>query len=137
MSRNLHILARAGILVAICCFASFSEDRYVIHVNGDISRIASQYGLKVVQSFSGSGNGHHVLAGSGWNSVALMRRLSSDAAVVSVEHDQPVFLPGQHSGSPVHPPTAEKGQALPLDGTMSWYYSSMAPKGYTIQRAAS
>src|SRR5215471_5369546 len=137
MSRNLHILAKAGILAALCCFASFAEDRYVIHVNGDISRIASRYGLRVVQSFSGSGNGHHVLLGNGQNSATVMRSLASDAAVVSVEHDQPIFLPGQRSGMPVHPTNAVRGQAFPLDGTMSWYYSSLAPKGYTTQPAAS
>jgi subtilisin family serine protease len=136
MSRNLHILARAGLLAALCCFASFAEDRYVVHTNGDIRSIAARHGLRVVQSFAGSGNGHHVLASAGQNPLSVIRGLALDASVVSVEADQPIFLPGQHSGASVHPAIAAQGQVFPLDGTLTWYFSSLAPKGYTTQPAS-
>lgn len=136
MPRNLHLLAKSVLLAALCCFASFAEDRYVIHVNGDVHRIAARYGLKVVQSLPGSGSGHHVLSSSGQNPTSVIRSLAADAGVVSVESDKPILLPGQHSAAPVHPASAAKGQAFPLDGTLTWYYSSVAPKGYTTQPAA-
>jgi subtilisin family serine protease len=137
MSRKLHILARTGLLLALCCFVGFAEDRYVINTKGDINKIASRYGLKIIKSLDGSGNGTHVLSSNGKNPQQVIRSLASEAGVNSAEHDKPVMLPGQRSNAPVHPAGAPKGPALPLDGSLAFYYTSFAAKGYVNQPAAS
>jgi hypothetical protein len=136
MSRTLHITARTGLLLALCCFVGFAEDRYVINTKGDVNKIASRYGLKLVKSLSGSGNGTHVLSSNGQDPRQMIHSLASDANVSSAEPDQAVLLPGQHSNSAVHPASAPKGAAFPLDGAPTFYYTSFAAKGYVDQPAA-
>src|SRR5437016_9104441 len=114
MSRTLHISTRTGLLLAFCCFVGFAEDRYVIHTKGDVTGIAERYGLKVVKSVGGSGNGVHVVSSSGQNPEYVLRSLATDAGVNTAERDQPVLLPGQHSSAPIHPNSAPHGPALPL-----------------------
>jgi subtilisin family serine protease len=137
MSRKLHILGRAGLLLGLSCNAILAEDRYVIYTKGDVSQIAQRHGLKVVKSLSGSGNGHYVLSGSGKSSQETLRELAADSQISSAETDGAVLLPGQRSGAAVHPSGAPQGQGLPLDGTQAWYYTSLAAKGYLNQPAAS
>lgn len=136
MSCKLHIPARSGLLLALFCFVGFAEDRYVIHTKGDISKIASRYGLNVVKSLAGSGNGTHVLSSHGQDPQHVLRSLAAEAGVSSAEPDQPVMLPGQKSDAPVHPAGAPKGAAFPLDGSLTLYYTSLAAKGYVNQPAA-
>jgi subtilisin family serine protease len=136
MSRKLHITARSGLLLALCCFVGFAEDRYVIQTKGDINKIASRHSLKVVKSLNGSGNGTHVLSSEGQNPQTVLRSLASEAGVNDAEHDKPVLLPGQKSDAPVHPASAPNGAALPLDGSLTLYYTSLAAKGYVNQPAA-
>jgi hypothetical protein len=135
MSPKLHIPARTALLLALCSFASFAEDRYVVHTNGDINKIAGHHGLTVVKSLSGSGTGIYVLSGSEKNSQDILNNLSKDASIASAESDKPVLLPGQKSDALVHPSSAPSGPALPLDGTKSWYYTSFAANGYINQPA--
>jgi subtilisin family serine protease len=138
MSRKLHTTARTGLLLALCCCVGFAEDRFVIHTKGDINKIASRYGLKVIQSIPGSGTGTHiVVSGNGQNTEQVLRSLASDVAVSSAEADQPVLLPGQRSDAPVHPASAPKGAAFPLNGAPTFYYTSLAANGYVNQPAAS
>ena len=136
MSRKLHILARTGLLLALCCFVGFADDRYVINAKGDINKIASRYGLKLLRSLPGAGNGVHVLSGSGQNAAHVLHTLNSDPGVNSAEPDKPVLLPGKHTNSAVHPASAPQGAAFPLDGTPVFYYTSVAAKGYVNQPAA-
>jgi len=136
MSAKLHIPARIALLLALCAFASFAEDRYVVRSNGDINKIAQHHGLKVIKSLTGSGNGLHVLSSSGLNPQTVLHTLAMSADVASAEHDKPVTLPGQKSDASVHPASAPKGAALPLDGTKSWYFTSFAANGYINQPAA-
>jgi hypothetical protein len=123
-------------MLALCCIVGFAEDRYVIRTNGDINKVASRYGLKIVQSLPGAGHGTHVLSSSGQNSGQLLHTLAFDPTVNSAEPDQPVFLPGQKSNASVHPASAPKGAPLPLDGTKVFYYTSFAANSYVNQPAA-
>ena len=136
MSRKLHILARTGLLLALCCFVGFADDRYVINAKGDINKIASRYGLKLLRSLPGAGDGVHVLSGNGQNAAHVLHTLNSDPGVNSAEPDKPVLLPGKHTNSAVHPASAPQGAAFPLDGTPVFYYTSVAAKGYVNQPAA-
>ena len=135
MSRKLHIPARTGLWLALWCFIGSAEDRYVIHTNGNINQIAKRHGLKVIHSLAGSGSGHHVLSSSGLNPREVLNSLAADSDIKTAETDVPVLLPGQRSGAPVHPASAPQGRSLPLDGSMSWYYSSMAANSYINQTA--
>src|SRR5215469_1798946 len=103
MSRKLHILGRTGLLLGLCCYAIFAEDRFVIYTTGDIVQIAQRHGLTVVRSLTGSGNGHHVLSSSGPNSLDTLASLAADPDVAAADKDGPVLLPGQRSGAAVHP----------------------------------
>jgi thermitase len=138
MSRKLQISARTGLVLAFCCFVVSAEDRYVINTKGDINKIASRYGLKVIKSFTGSGSGTHVLSSGRQDPQhIIIRSLASDSDVSRAELDQPVLLPGQRSSAAVHPAGAPKGPAFPMDGTPIFYYRSFAAKGYVNQQAAS
>src|SRR4051794_5749164 len=108
MSRKLHILARTGLLLALCCLVGSAEDRYVIKSNGDANKLASRYGLKLMKSLPGSGSGTHVLSSSGQNTAQVLRSLASDPSVNSAEPDHAVLLPGQRSDATVHPASAPK-----------------------------
>jgi len=136
MSPNLYSPARTALLLVLGSLAGFAEDRYLIRASGDVNAIAARHGLKVVTSLTGSGAGHHVLAGSRQNRESVLRNLASDPGIVMAEADDPVLLPGQRPGAPVHPPAAPAGAALPLNGTITWYYTSFAAAGYVAQPAA-
>jgi subtilisin family serine protease len=136
MSRKLHILERTSLLLLLGSLALFGQDRFLVHTKGDIHQIAKRYGLKVVRSLPGSGSGLHILESSGHPARHVLVTLAADAGVQSAEPDQPLLLPGMRAGANVHPDSAPSGRALPLDGTVSWYYTSRAASGYVNQPAA-
>ena len=122
--------------MALFCIPGSAEDRYILHTKGDIRQVVERHGLRVVTSMSGSATGHHVVASAGRDSHTILRGLAADAAVVSVEPDRPVLLPGQRSGAQVHPDGAAQGAAFPLSSVQTWYYSSFAASAYINQPAA-
>ena len=136
MSRHLHIPGRAALMLVLWCFASYGEDRFLIRAKGDVHQLAARHGLRVVASLTGSAAGHHILAGSGKSRQSVLDSLAADTNVVSAEANQPVLLPGQRAGAAVHPATAPKGAAFPLNGAPTWYYTSLAAAGYVNQPAA-
>ena len=140
MPKTLHVLIPTGLLLCLLALATPAQGRkYVVHLgsNSDAALVAARHGMTLVKSLTGSGNGIHVLSGpDSQDAGRVIQELSSDPAVQSAETDGPVMLPGLNAAAPVHPPSASQPR-LPIDGTLTLYYSGMAAKGYVNQPAAS
>ena len=134
LTRSL-IPAQVTLLAVLLSAAAFGEDRFLIKVDGDIHQIAKRNHLSVVKSLDGSATGVHLLSAPKGSDVRdVLRNLTNEATVRSVESERPLRLPG--IGSKVNPnPTASRLAPVQLNGTPSFYYSSQAAAAYINQQA--
>ena len=140
MLKNLKVLTKASLLIGLLALAAPAQDRkYIVHLGGnsDAAMVATRHGMTLVNSLTGSGNGVHVLSAPGTQDAGrVIQNLASDPAVQSAETDGPITLPGIKAAAQVHPASASQ-PTFPVDGTLTFYYTGTAAKGYVNQPAGS
>jgi len=140
MLKNLNILIQASLLMGSLAIVAPAQDRnYVVQLKGDADAgtVAAAHAMTVLRSLGGSGTGIHVMsAPAGQQDWQVLQGLATDPNVQAAETDGPVALPGINAAAPLHPASASP-PALPIDGTMSQYYTGRAAAGYVTQPAAS
>ena len=135
MSTKLHLPAKFTLLSAILSASLLADDRFVVKVDGDVTQIARRHNLSVVKSLGGSGAGVHVLsAPKGSDSRTVLQGLSQEVAVRGVEKEKPLLLPGVNKSS-LNPSGSRLAEAIRLDGTPVFYYTSFAAASYVNQQA--
>jgi len=110
--------------------AASAQERYILRVPpGQISKVASHYGLTIVSQLTGSGNNLYVVTTP--SNTSLLATLSKDPSIQWVEYDQQITLPQKHGYS--SDPASGKFLA-----TQDWatFLSPFAWQGYLDQPAA-
>jgi subtilisin family serine protease len=142
MLKELNVLIRTCLLIGSLAIAAHGQNsNYVVQLSAtadtDAAGVAARHGMTLVKSLTGSATGIHVLAApAGQDPGLTVQSLTSDPAVQTAEADGPVAVPGINAAAQIHPPSAP-APMLPIDGTLTQYYTGMAANGYVNQPAAS
>lgn len=114
---------------------AFGQNRFLVRVTGDVGPIAQRNRLSIIRSLGGSAAGVHVLSSPVTDDPQLvLRGLATDSDVRAAESEKPMRLPGLSSR--INPNPASSGlTGTRLDGTPTFYYTSMAAAAYINQQA--
>jgi subtilisin family serine protease len=129
---------RITLLTSLFFLRAFAQDHYLVRAPvSAIGQIASQHGLTLVRSLSGSGQGLHVVSVPNvYNAAQLVQGLRSDPQVQWVEHDDALAVPEAVASGPQ---LRSHSGYLPLTDfqNMVNYFGTFAWGAYVNQPAAS
>jgi subtilisin family serine protease len=135
MSKTPYIPVKVLFVAGLLTVGAFGQNRFLVKVTGDIAQVAQRNHLTIIRSLGGSASGVHILSGAkGDDPQEVLRSLAAEGAVRSVEREKPMRLPGL--SSPLNPnPTLSRLTSTRLDGTATFYYTSLAAAAYVNQQA--
>ncbi len=129
-------LMRTSLLIILFVIRAFAEDHYLLRTSPSaVNQIVNRYGVRLVNSLSGSGQGLYVVGiPDGSNTTAVVAALQADPLVQSIEHDDPMAVAEATQGPDPRPHFGSV--ALNSAGQSYYYYNSVVWGAYTDQPAA-